>query len=88
MLDNQPLQPFAPPADFFKHLPNDFSTDTIVVWILLIIFAFWAIYTIIAIYHWLKYSHSSWVAVPAIALHLFVSFVLIGYTLYGYGLFL
>jgi len=52
-------------------------------WALYAVFAFWAVYTIIAVYHWLKYSHASWVAFPAIAVHLFISFALIAYALSG-----
>ena len=40
-----------------------------------------------AIYHWLKYSHASWVAFPAIAAHLFISFALMSYALSGTGFF-
>jgi hypothetical protein len=50
---------------------------------LLFVFAFWALYTIVAIYHWLKYSHASAVAFPAIGIHLFISFGLIVYALSG-----
>lgn len=86
-MPDQPLQPFAPPASFggFDELslPDNISASTAVEWILYIVFAFWAIYTIIAIYHWLKYSHASWVAFPSIALHLFVSFALMAYALSG-----
>jgi hypothetical protein len=47
------------------------------------VFIFWAAYTIIAIYHWFKYSHASLVAIPAIVAHLCVSFALIAFTLSG-----
>ncbi|MDE1919400.1 MAG: hypothetical protein KGH56_01740 [Patescibacteria group bacterium] len=57
-------------------------------WGLYAVFAFWALYTLVAIYHWLKYSHASWVAFPAIAAHLFISFALISYALSGNGSFL
>lgn len=82
-MPNQPLQPFAPPSALFAQL--HISAGTVVTWMLYIVFAFWAIYTIIAIYHWLKYSHASWVAFPAIALHLFVSVALMSYALSGYA---
>ncbi|MDD2657130.1 MAG: hypothetical protein PHD04_00495 [Candidatus Pacebacteria bacterium] len=84
-MPDQPLQPFAPPTALFKQfaLSGAPSSGVLVEWTLLIIFAFWAIYTLIAIYHWLKYSHASWVAVPAIAVHLFISFALMSYALSG-----
>ena len=31
------------------------------------------LYTIIAMYHWLRYGHSSVATIPAIAVHIFVS---------------
>ncbi|MFA5998294.1 MAG: hypothetical protein WC814_02825 [Candidatus Paceibacterota bacterium] len=92
MLD-QPLQPFAPPSSaLLSYLPDgfsaNFSTGGTVVWVLYAVFAFWAVYTLVAIYHWLKYSHASLVALPAIALHLFVSLALMSYVLSGQGYFL
>lgn len=82
MLD-QPLQPFSPPTALLAYLPDGVSAGAIVEWILYIVFAFWAIYTLVAIYHWLKYSHASWIAFPSIALHLFISFALMAYALSG-----
>lgn len=82
-MSDQPLQPFAPPTDLLTYLPDGISAGAIVEWVLYIIFAFWAIYTLVAIYHWLKYSHASWVAFPSIALHLFISFSLMAYALSG-----
>ncbi|MBI4065807.1 hypothetical protein HY412_01255 [Candidatus Kaiserbacteria bacterium] len=82
-MSDQPLQPFSPPASLTEFLPNGISSGTVIEWVLYAVFAFWAIYTLVAIYHWLKYSHASWLAFPAIALHLFVSFVLIVYALSG-----
>jgi hypothetical protein len=81
MLD-QPLQSFSPPS-FLSFLPNNFSSGVFTTWALYAILAFWIIYTLVAVYHWLKYSHSSWVAFPAIAIHLFVSLALISYALFG-----
>ncbi|MCR4334028.1 MAG: hypothetical protein NUV60_03415 [Patescibacteria group bacterium] len=89
MLD-QPLQPFSPP-DFVSDywLPFQFkgSLGVAVEWVLYAVFIFWAIYTLVAIYHWLKYSHASWIAFPAMAVHLLISFVLISYTLSGSSFF-
>lgn len=83
-MPDQPLQPFAfPSADLFSFLPSGLSAGVAVTWVLYAIFAFWAVYTVVAIYHWLKYSHASWIAFPAIALHLFVSFALMSYALSG-----
>ncbi len=83
-MPSTPLQPFAPPALLLSFLPaHMLSTGALVAWFLFAVFFFWSVYTLIAVYHWFKYSHASAVAFPAIALHLFVSFVLAVYTLSG-----
>ena len=87
-MPDQPLQPFAPPTALLSYLPSGFSSGIAVTWILYAVFAFWAIYTLVAIYHWLKYSHASWIAFPAIAAHLLVSLALMSYALNGQAFFL
>lgn len=52
-------------------------------WLLLAIALFWAIYTAIAIYHWIKYSHAARVALPAILVHLGISFTLLAFAAAG-----
>lgn len=47
------------------------------------IFAAWAAYTIIVTYHWFRYSHRSWLSIPAIATHIVVSGLLIFYIATG-----
>jgi len=87
-MTDQPLQPFSPPTALLSYLPDGLSTGLVVIWALYLVFAFWAIYTLVAVYHWLKYSHASWVALPAIAAHILISLALISYTLSGNGSFL
>jgi hypothetical protein len=87
-MPDQPLQPFSSPSAFLSYLPSGLSTGAVLTWLLYAIFAFWIVYTIIAVYHWLKYSHASLIAFPAIALHLVVSLALISYILSGQALFL
>ena len=82
-MHDQTLQAFAPPSALLSYLPTSISQGTVAGWFLLFVLVFWAIYTLVAIYHWLKYSHASLVAIPAIAVHLGVSFVLIVYALSG-----
>jgi hypothetical protein len=82
-MPNQPLQPFAPPTLILAHLPGMLSYNTVVVWLFCFVLVFWMIYSLVAIYHWLKYSHASWVALPAIGIHLFVSLVFIAFALSG-----
>lgn len=89
-MTEEPLQPISSPSAVLSHLglsSFNLPLGTITEWVLFAAFAFWALYTLIAIYHWLKYSHASWVAFPAIAIHLFVSFSLISYALSGTGFF-
>lgn len=38
-----------------------------------LVFIWWLIFTAVAIYHWFRYARDSWLTVPLIALHLFVS---------------
>ena len=69
------------PIDIFALL--HISGSTLVVWALYAVLLFWAVYTLIITYHWLKYSHASWLTFPAIGVHLFVSFALISFILFG-----
>lgn len=89
-MPDQPLQPFSPPSALFAqlHLPSFLSAGALMTWALYAVFAFWAVYTLVAVYHWLKYSHASWVAFPAIAVHLVVSVALMSYALSGNAFFL
>lgn len=61
--------------------PADFSSVLTILFF--IIFVGWLIYTIVAAYHWFRYNHQSWLAVPAVALHVFVSGLLIFYIASG-----
>ena len=85
-MPDQPFQPFALPSALSAQLP--FTNGAVVTWALYAVFAFWALYTLVAIYHWLKYSNTSWLAFPAIAAHLFISIALMSYTLSGQTFFL
>ncbi|MFA6408083.1 MAG: hypothetical protein WCW36_01225 [Candidatus Paceibacterota bacterium] len=87
-MSDQPLQPFSPSPILLSYLPSDMSIGIAVTWALYAVFAFWAVYSLVAIYHWLKYSHASWLAFPAIAAHIFISFALMSYALSGNAFFL
>jgi len=85
-MPDQPLRPFSPPTDLlnqFNLSSFDISAGSLTVWALYAVFAFWAAYSIVATYHWLRYSHASWIAFPAIAAHAFVSLSLMSYALSG-----
>ena len=77
---------FAP--SLFSFLPTGLSVGTVTMWTLYVIFAFWALYTLVAIYHWLSYSNASWIAFPSIGAHLLVSLALMSYALSGQASFL
>lgn len=69
------LNPFPTPtwlADI-----GGFNTTKIIPALFTIVFIVWSIYTIIAVYHWFRYSHRSWLTVPVLALHIFVSLTLL-----------
>lgn len=81
----EPLQPFSPPTAVFNffHFSGVIAPSVALEVLLYAVFALWAVYTLVAIYHWLRFSHASFVALPAIAAHLFVSFALATYILTG-----
>ena len=93
-MTDQPLQPFAPPAFFESGMYGStlgnrlFSTGAVVIGILLVVFIIWAVYTLVAVYHWFKYSNASWIIFPAVAAHFFISFALMAYALSGNAFFL
>ncbi|HCR52389.1 TPA: hypothetical protein DIV48_01920 [Candidatus Kaiserbacteria bacterium] len=87
-MPDQPLQPFSLPTSLAALLPDGVSAGVAIEWFLYVVFAFWVVYTIVAVYHWLQYSHASWAAFPAIAAHLLISLALIGYALSGNASFL
>lgn len=78
----QPLQAIAPPK-FLSSVSLDFSLQQTLSWLLALVTLYWIVYTVIAVHHWLRYSHRSAVAIPAIGIHLFVSLVLMGYAVSG-----
>lgn len=80
---DQPLQPFAPPSFLFDKLVIPLSPGLALTILLYLVFVLWGVYTLIAVYHWLRYSHASLVAFPAIGVHLFVSLALMTYALTG-----
>jgi hypothetical protein len=52
--------------------------------VVFVVFAVWAVYSIIAAYHWLRYGRSSLIALPVLALHVFISASLALYALSGF----
>lgn len=76
-----PLQPFSMPQGIA--LPFALTSETLVAGFFYLAIIYWLIYSLIAIHHWITYSHNAGIATPAIVLHGFVSLVLIGYAVSG-----
>ncbi len=70
---SKPLYTISTTADFSSVLTIAFF----------FIFFGWLIYTVIASYHWFRYAHNSWLAVPAVATYIVVSGFLIFYIATG-----
>lgn len=85
---SEPLQPIVSPLSMLVRLSAGLSPGLFLTWALYAVFAFWVVYTLVAVYHWIKYSHASFLALPAIALHLIISFSLMSYALSGKAYFL
>ncbi len=49
------------------------NPEMVVSVVVTVVFIWWAVFTIVAIYHLLRFARDSWITVPAIALHLIVS---------------
>lgn len=49
------------------------STETVIAVIVTVVFIWWAIFTIVAAYHLMRYARDSWLTVPVLALHVAVS---------------
>lgn len=41
--------------------------------IITLIFIWWAVFTLVALYHWFRYARDSWLAVPVFLAHLAIS---------------
>jgi hypothetical protein len=48
-----------------------------------VILGAWLLYTVVVAYHWFRYSHRSWLAVPAVATHVIVSGLIMVYIATG-----
>ena len=70
--------PTAPTSGILKALQplGGLPLHTIAIWALVAAGLLWAIYTVVISYHWLRYSHGSVAALPAIVTHVIVSALL------------
>lgn len=73
-MDTAPLPPITSPLEVFAPLFSHLPMGSIIPVAFALLFLFWAVYTLIASYHLLRYGHGFSVAVPAIITHVIVSF--------------
>ena len=62
---------------------SDISVSEVLPVLFLIVFAVWAVYTAVAAYHWIRFGHESWAAVPALLAHVVVSGWILVFTISG-----
>lgn len=63
------FEAFAPSFSFLTSA----NLEGVLAVIITIVFIWWAIFTIVAIYHWMRYARDTVVTIPVIVVHLFVS---------------
>lgn len=79
----QSLAPLTPATSLSFLLPTTVSGDTLLSWALGACILYWFVYTLVGVFHWVRYSHSPAVATPAIAVHIGISLICIGYAVTG-----
>ena len=84
MEDSLPEAPLTGVTSPFEYFPRIASAYDIASIMFTVIFLLWAVYTVIAVYHWVRYGHQSWIAVPAIGIHLFLSLALMLFATSGF----
>lgn len=66
--------PLGPGIDFSQPIiPFIFPAAQIVPLFVMLVFTLWAVYTVVAFYHWLRYGDSVVVAFGAMGIHLVIS---------------
>lgn len=83
MMDSAPLTPLQNPLAMLSLFGLDFGHGPSTSILLALVFGVWLIYTLIATYHWVKYSHGSMAALPALFVHLVVSVGIMSYAISG-----
>lgn len=66
------MQPSMLPSFALANVPA-VSLQTVLAIVITLVFIWWAVFTLVSMYHWFRFERSSWVAVPSIALHFVVS---------------
>ena len=50
-----------------------------------IVFIWWVIFTVVVIYHWLRFARDSWFTVPILVFHFFISGLIMVFALGGFN---
>ena len=80
---NDYQSPFQTPIFSSVFSPSSVHISSLLTILFFIIFVVWVIYTLVAAYHWFRYSHRSWLAIPAVTAYVFGSLILIVYIATG-----
>jgi hypothetical protein len=83
MTPEAPLLPFTSPLTMLENFGITLPTTLALQVFLFLVFGIWFIFTLVVSYHWLRYSHSSLLAFPAIFVHLAISAAIMFYALTG-----
>jgi hypothetical protein len=78
-----PLQSLRIP--FMQASRATFSTVQVLEIVFALVFAVWAIYTLVVFYHWIRYGHSLKAGIPALIIHLVVSGALFLFAASGFA---
>lgn len=81
MSPQAPTTATIPPVPQFQPLSIDIASFAPI--IVLIAFGIWLVFSFAVTYHWFRYAHRSWLTVPALTAHVFVSGALILYAISG-----
>ncbi|MFA9263045.1 MAG: hypothetical protein ACEQSB_06920, partial [Undibacterium sp.] len=69
----------------FPNFLSHIDASQVVSVLLALLFIVWAVYTIVASYHWLRYGHNSTVAIPALVVHIAMSGYLALFAISGFS---
>lgn len=67
------MNPSVPAVPNYLPLFTAPNLETVLAVVVTVVFIWWAIFTLVAGYHMLRFARDSWITVPALVLHLFVS---------------
>ena len=65
------MEPITSPVQIIAIPAVNLSTVLSVV--ITLVFIWWAVFSLVAAYHWFRFGRDSWIAVPALIVHFIVS---------------